>query len=126
MRRVLVSLLVMTVSASASAAVDPSVLDAGKTVKPADYPSANTVIVVNDQAVVYQADGQFTNTVHWAALVLTPAGKADVASASLPYAQDGEKVEVLAAQVIKADGSVVPVPASSIQDTEQSGEMNIY
>jgi len=35
-------------------------------------------------------------------------------------------MEVLAAQVIKPDGKVIPVDQKSIQDVEQSGEANIY
>jgi len=97
-----------------------------KKVKAKDYPSANTVTVLNDQAVVYQLDGQFSNTQHVARLVLTPTGKTDAASSSLYYAKDAEKMEVLGAQVIKADGKVIPVDQKSIQDVEQSGEANIY
>jgi len=35
-------------------------------------------------------------------------------------------MEVLQAQVVKKDGKVVPVAKTDIQDTEQSGDMNIY
>ncbi|HEY4240561.1 MAG TPA: DUF3857 and transglutaminase domain-containing protein [Kofleriaceae bacterium] len=97
-----------------------------KSVKAADYPSANTVLVYSTQAVVFQDDGQFTNTVHSTRLVLTPAGKADAATASLYYTKDAELMEVVSAQVIKADGTIVPVAKKDIQDTEQSGEANIY
>ncbi|HTJ46304.1 MAG TPA: DUF3857 domain-containing protein [Kofleriaceae bacterium] len=110
----------------AHAAVDPSVLAAIKKVKASDYPSANTLLVVDSQSVVFQANGQFANTMHSVTLVLTPEGKAAAADASLYYTKDAEKMEVLSAQVIKADGTVVAVPTKDIQDTEQSGEMNIY
>ena len=112
--------------ASARADVDPAIRDAIAKVKPADYPSANVVTVVDDQSVVYQADGQYANTFHFARLVLTQAGKHEAATFSWPYAKDGEKIEVIAAQVVKKDGSVVAVAAKDIQDTEQGGEMNIY
>lgn len=112
--------------ASAADDVDPAILAAVKKIRPKDYPSANAVLLVDDQSVVYQEDGHFTNTTHEAELVLTPAGKAGAATMSLPYARDAEKMEVLSARVIKPSGAVAPVPSSAIQDTAQSGEMNIY
>jgi transglutaminase-like putative cysteine protease len=112
--------------AGADANVDPRIVDAIHHVKPADYPDANVANVISDQAVVYQTDGQFTNTNHIARLVLTPAGKSEVSSMSLDYTKDAERMEVVQAQVVKADGSVVPVTDKDIQDTEQTGDMNIY
>jgi hypothetical protein len=127
MRCVLVCLAVVAVAAPAFADdVDPQIRDAIAKVKPSDYPSANVVTVISDQQVVYDTDGKFTNTNHMARLVLTPAGKAEVATIPLAYARDAEKMEVLQARVVKKDGKVVPVAKSDIQDTEQSGDMNIY
>jgi hypothetical protein len=126
MRNALCALLLCSFTASANAGVDPAILDAIKRVKPADYPSANTVSVLESQSVVYQADGQFTNTQHSARLVLTTAGKAQAANASFYYTKDAEKMEILEAQVIKPDGKVIPVAKTDIQDVEQSGEANIY
>lgn len=126
MRHVLCAVLLCSFVAPAVADVDPAVLDAVKKVKASDYPSANAVTIVSSQAVVYQADGQFTNTMRSARLVLTNEGKKQASSTSLYYTKDAEKMEVLSAQVIKKDGTVVPVPAKDIEDTEQSGEMNIY
>ena len=126
MRRVLGVTLMLAIAAPAYADVDPSILDAIKRVKPSDYPSANTVTVLDDQVVVYQPDGQYTNTWHSAKLVLTTDGKAETATRSLYYAKDAEKMDVLSAQVIKKDGTIVPVDKKDIQDVEQSGEANIY
>jgi hypothetical protein len=126
MKRVLSVVVPLAFAAPAQAAVDPQILDAIRKVKPSDFPSANTVSVISDQAVVYQPDGQYTDTEHEATLVLTMAGKVEAASYSTPYTKDAEKIEVLSAQVIKKDGTVVPVDPKTIQDTEQSGEMNIY
>ena len=83
MRRLLCAAIVVGIGATAYADVDPQILDAIKKVKPSDYPSANVVLVINDQNVVYQTDGQFTNTAHVARLVLTPAGKSEASSQSL-------------------------------------------
>jgi hypothetical protein len=116
----------LALGGSAFADVDPQITDALKKVKAKDYPSANAVTVLSDQVVVYQPDGQFTNTQHSARLVLTPTGKTEAASTSLYYAKDAEKMEVVSAQVVKVDGKVIPVDAKSIQDVEQSGEANIY
>ena len=128
MKRVLGALLLcgLCVPSTIHAGADPSVITAIKKVKAADYPSANTLMVLDEQHVVFQESGQFTDTAHSVQLVLTPEGKAGASSASLYYTKDAEKMEVLQAQVIKADGTVVPVPTRDIQDTEQSGEENIY
>ncbi len=126
MRRSSLLLFVLAAGGTAYADVDPQITAAIKRVKPSDYPSANSVLVINDQSVVYQPDGKFTNTAHTATLVLTPAGKADAATSSLYYTKDAEKMDVLSAQVIKPDGKVVTVSSKDIQDVEQSGEMNIY
>ncbi|HWO11192.1 MAG TPA: DUF3857 and transglutaminase domain-containing protein, partial [Polyangiaceae bacterium] len=106
--------------------VDPRILDAIEGVKASDYPGANSAYVLQEQSVVYQSDGQFEVTVHNAQLVLTSEGKSQAASASLYYAKDAERMEVLSARVIKRGGAVVEVAPSDIQDVEQSGEANIY
>lgn len=126
MRRVLFAAVLLAIAAPAYADVDPQITDAIEKVKPSDYPSANSVIVLNDQSVVYQPDGQFTNTMHEARLVLTTTGKSEASTTSLYYTKDAEKMEVLSAQVVKKDGTVIPVDKKDIQDVEQSGEMNIY
>jgi transglutaminase-like putative cysteine protease len=125
----LVSAVVVAMAMAAGPAfadVDPAIADAIHKIKPSDYPSANSVIVVNDQSVVYQPDGQFTNTMHEARLVLTTTGKTEASTQSLYYTKDAEKMEVLSAQVVKKDGTVIPVDKKDIQDVEQGGEMNIY
>ncbi|HEU0031734.1 MAG TPA: DUF3857 domain-containing protein [Kofleriaceae bacterium] len=116
----------MAAVGTARADVDPALVSTIQKIKPSDYPSANTVAVLAEQAVVYQSDGSFSNTFHSVQLVLTQSGKSEAASTSIYYTRDDEKVELIRAQVIKKDGSVVQVPKSDIQDTEQSGEMNIY
>ncbi|HEY3806068.1 MAG TPA: DUF3857 domain-containing protein [Kofleriaceae bacterium] len=126
MRRSSLLAIVLALGGTAYADVDPQITSALKHVKASDYPSANSVQVIDDQSVVYQPDGKFTNTQHTATLVLTQAGKDAAASDSLYYTKDAEKIDVLSAQVVKADGSVVTVSPKDIQDVEQSGEMNIY
>jgi hypothetical protein len=126
MRRVLFTALLVAIAVPAYADVDPQITDALKKVKAKDYPSANSVTVLNDQSVVYQPDGQFTNTWHQAKIVLTAEGKAEAQTIQLYYTKDAEKVELVQAQVIKADGTVIPVDKKDFQDVEQGGEMNIY
>src|SRR5262249_59872438 len=67
---------------------DSSLVAAIRRLKPADYPSANSVLVLEQQSVVYQADGQFANTMRTVRLVLPPARKQAAAAAPLAYAQD--------------------------------------
>ena len=119
-------LLSLHSSGAAAAAVDPRILDAIESVKAADYPGANSAVVIDSQSIVFQSDGQFSATVREARLVLTSEGMAEAASASLSYAKDSETMEVLSAQVIKRSGSVINVDPKDIQDVEQSGEANIY
>src|SRR6185295_13488424 len=126
MKSMLLAVVLVAISTPARAEVDPKLLDAIRRVKASDYPSANTVSVVSSQSVVFQPDGQFTNTFHSVRMVLTSAGKAEAAATSIYYTKDAEKIAVLAAQVIKPDGKLVPVAKTHIQDTEQGGEMNIY
>jgi transglutaminase-like putative cysteine protease len=126
MRHVLFALVFAAFVTPAYADVDPAIPEAMKKVKASDYPSANAVTIINSQHVVYQTDGQFTNTAHTARLVLTNEGKKQASSTSLYYTKDAEKMEVISAQVIKKDGTVVAVGPNDKQDTEQSGEANIY
>src|ERR1044071_1820400 len=101
MRLVLCAVVTVGLAAPAAADVDPRIVEAIHKVKASDYPSANSVAIVNDQSVVYQADGKFTNTMHTVRLVLDSAGKAEASATSIQYARDAEKDEVLVAQVIK-------------------------
>jgi hypothetical protein len=113
-------------AALAPAAEPPSPAAALKRVKAADYPSANTVLVLADQDVVFQEGGDFVNTVHTVRLVLTSEGLARAASMALDYTKDAEQMELVEARVLKADGSIVPIAAANVKDTEQAGDMNIY
>jgi transglutaminase-like putative cysteine protease len=110
----------------ASNEVDPAIGDAIRKIKPADYPSAHTVAVIESQDVVYQTDGQYTNTMRSAHLVLTTEGRAELATITRYYTKDAEKMQILAARVIKPDGTAVPFDPKDVKDVEQSGEMNIY
>jgi hypothetical protein len=124
--RILAAILLCAAGGVAAADVDPQITDALNKVHAKDFPSANAITIVSDQVVAYQPDGQFTNTSHVARLALTPTGRKELASDSLYYAKDAEKLEVISAQVIKADGTVLAVGAAGMQDVEQSGEANIY
>ena len=126
MRLALCAVATIAVVTPAVADVDPKIVEAIRKVKASDYPSANSVTIVNDQSVVYQADGKFTNTMHTVRLVLAPEGKAEASATSIQYAKDAEKEQVLVAQVIKADGPDIPVKPADIQDVEQDGDANIY
>lgn len=120
--------LAATAMAADGGDVDPSVLAAIHAVKPAAYPSANTVTVRYDESIAFQADGTYTDHHHEVTLVLTPEGRNDAASHPIVYVTGHDHVTDLVARVIKADGTVVPVPSSGIQDTVQGGApgMNIY
>ena len=120
------ALVASSATIAQAAAVEPALLKAIQSAKASDYPSANSVLVRDEQSIVYQTSGQYTATFRWVQVVLTPEGKSAVASMPINYTKDAEKAEVVSARVIKASGEVVPVGPSGIKDTEQSGEMNIY
>jgi hypothetical protein len=126
MRRLLFLATTLAATSTARADVDPRITDAIAKLKPSDYPSANVVAVVADESIVYQPDGQFVDTQHDARLALTTEGKSEIASVSVPYTKDSGRVDVLVARVIKKDGRIVDVDKKDIQDTEQSGEENMY
>jgi len=119
-------LLALAPSVAIAEAPDPAVVAAIKKITAKDYPSANAVLVRVRQDVVFQPDGQFTNTATTIRKVLTADGRSEAATSSIYYTKDAERVDVLAARVIKADGTVIDAAAKDITDTEQSGEMNIY
>ncbi len=122
----LLVVLAGTTARAAAEDVDPAVVEALKNLKASDYPSANAVILVNTQSVVYQADGTFTATVHVVAAALTQTGKDQIGSTSVDFTRDAMKVDILVARVVKPDGTVWPVSEENITETEQSGDMNIY
>jgi hypothetical protein len=126
MRLVMCAVVTLGFAVHAAADVDPRILEAIRKVTPADHPSASSVTIVNDQAVVYQADGTFTNTMHTVRLVLAAAGKQAASATSIHYTRDAENEEVLLARVIKPDGTVIPVKPSEIRDVEEDGDANIY
>jgi transglutaminase-like putative cysteine protease len=105
---------------------DPAIVEQIKTIKPADYPSANTVSLLDRQDVVFQKDGTFAVTFRSIELVLTADGRERAAAHTLYYTKDAETYDIKTVRVIKRDGSAVEVPAKDILDTEQSGEANIY
>jgi hypothetical protein len=125
-KRRIVLALFMGASVASAAPPDPKIVEAIKQIKPADYPSANKVALLDSQHVVFQKDGTFQNTIHSIDLVLTPDGREAAASHTLYYTKDAEVYEIKTARVIKKDGTTIDVPAKDILDTEQGGEMNIY
>jgi len=126
MRKLVVGTLLLVAGSASAAPPDPSIVESIKKIKPADYPSATTVTLLDRQDVVFQKDGKFTNTRHEVTLVLTNDGREKAASQTLYYTKDAEAYEIKTARVIKHDGTIVDVPAKDILDTEQGGEMNIY
>ena len=125
-KKLVVVFLIGSASAAWATPPDPAVVAQIKTIKPADYPSANTVSLLDRQDVVFQKDGSFAVTFHSVELVLTADGRESSASHTLYYTKDAEAYDIKTARVIKHDGTVLEVAAKDILDTEQSGEANIY
>lgn len=79
---------------------------------------AAEAMVVERQDVVYQyaADGTGDRVETGVMLMQSDAAVRSFSVLTLPYAGDGERVEILSVRVRKANGSVVETPASDAQD----------
>lgn len=74
-----------------------------------------------DVAYVIQADGSFTETREQAIKVLKPEALEFVKDASIDYSTSIQKVDVLEAYTLKADGRRLPVPKSNYQVQTNGG-----
>ena len=83
---------------------------------PEDYPNANAVVVLSDTYVEFDATGASRHYDHTLTKVLTDQGLDENAHASFMYHRRYGGVEVVAARVIKQDGTEVPVGPDLITD----------
>ncbi|MBM3308278.1 MAG: DUF3857 domain-containing protein [Candidatus Eisenbacteria bacterium] len=107
----------------ALAAAQPRALEIADAVRlmesvggPEAYPNANAVVIVNDTHIEFDETGAFRQYEHSLTKVLTDQGLKENADASFMYHRRYGGVEVLAARVIKKDGTEVPVGPDLITD----------
>ena len=103
-------------------------LAAAKEVTLAKYPNAETVLVDEHVRSEYQADGSFVTCDEDYVKVLTEAGR-KVAEKQFSYNVFYGGLEIIAAQVIKADGRIVshnPKAISKEQVDRSQMAANIY
>ena len=122
MRLAAAALTLLSIAGTARADVDPQITDALKKVKAKDYPGANAVTIISDQSVVYQPDGQFTNTNHIARIALTTTGKAAMQTLDFPADVVGNNmfyasVRTQGTQASQGMSNIVTVKA--VDDTPQ-------
>lgn len=106
-----------------------AVISASKLVTPEICPDADEVLLDDYMLISYRADGTFTVQDDEFVKVLTEKGKRENLALKLHFNASYEKIEVKILEIIKKDGSVVPVdvPKQSriMIDNSQMGA-NIY
>ncbi len=95
---------------------------------PESYPNANAVVVLSDTYIEFDATGASRQYEHLLTKVLTDQGLDENADASFMYHRRYGGVEVLAARVIKQDGTEIPVGPDLITDgtPPEISAMDIY
>jgi len=95
-----------------------AVIAAAQDVTPETFPNADAVLVDDHIIVQYNADGSASRWDDTVMKVLTEKGKREQQSQSFHYSEPYSKVEVTLVEVIKPDGTVIPVDVA-----EQGREM---
>lgn len=83
---------------------------------PEAYPNANAVVILSDTYIEFDETGASRQYEHTLTKVLTDQGLDENADASFMYHRRYGGVEVLAARVIKRDGTEIPVGPDLITD----------
>ena len=82
----------------------------------AQFANADALIIREEVSVDYQANGSSVQTVRRLVRILTEKGRAAYASESYTYHRQYGSVEIEQAQVVRPDGTVLPVPDGAITD----------
>jgi transglutaminase-like putative cysteine protease len=106
----------------------PSVADLLRVAEPATlqlYPDADTVLVEDIVLLSYQADGSCAYTNDVAVKILTEKGREEENTVTIGYDAAYGSTRFLRAEVIKPDGTAVPVDLEKqTRETIDSGQMN--
>lgn len=93
------------------------------------FPDADTVVVADATRIAYQPDGTSLEINEEYTKVLTEKGKRESRTRSYQFATHYERVHILAAEVIKPDGTRAPVDvAAQVREMVEPSQMgsNIY
>ncbi len=125
----LLILLLLTGIAVRSESAGPALLERAAAVTAEKFPDADSVLIDDVQKVVYQADGRAVETDDFYQKVLTETGRRELRELSFRYNATYGKFTPPAVEVIRPDGTVVPVDvAVNGREAVESSQMgaNIY
>lgn len=92
------------------------------------HPAANIAIIFGTTKTTVQEDGNYQKKEHMCIVSLTPSGKNLITLRKLYYHTQYENIKIDAANVIKKDGTVIPVKKEDIKDitNSSSAAMNVF
>jgi transglutaminase-like putative cysteine protease len=131
MRKLLciLSLALTVVTAFAAAVLPPPTAAELSKITARAYPDADAVLVLDQHTVVYQADGRSVETDDYYYKILTEKGRRAQREQSFPFNTIYSKLSVDAAEIIRPDGTVLPVDVAAnskiVIDPTQMGS-NIF
>lgn len=106
-----------------------AVVSESKTVTPARFPNADTVVLSSEQRTEVNADGGYIRRSTVSTKAVTEKGRRELLSFETGFNVSYGYAKVTALDIIKADGRVVsldPEKQSAVQQDPSSMEMNIY
>ncbi|MDD3154322.1 MAG: DUF3857 domain-containing protein [Victivallaceae bacterium] len=130
MKKLMVSLLVLLAVAALAAPPFPaSIVERAQNVTSKQYPDADTVLLDDDQSVVFQKDGTSVEIDNYYVKILTEKGRREFREQRFGYSRAYEKIQVLSLGIRKPDGTILTLdPAKLVREAADSGQMgsNIY
>ncbi len=105
------------------------VIERAKAIERANYPNAHTILVDDYERVRYNKDGTYVNDDDYYVKVLTEKGRRESSVFKGHYDRALSKLEIEAIEVIRPDGSVIPVKIEeNLKDQVDPSQMgsNIY
>jgi len=128
-------LLVLAPLAAPAAAAEPKPLEVDEVLRLIEqaggleeYPNANAIVVLDETIVEYDETGAYKEYSHSLTKILTDEGLDRYGNVSSTYHRRYSTLDILAARVIKPDGTVVPVTEDLITDgtPPQLAAIDIY
>lgn len=95
-------------------------------VKAEDYPDARVVYLLDHQVEKVYPNGVSSRTTHLIRKALTDAGVNELKSHPIYFEPGRQRVRILRARVIRADGSVFDAPQPTVRQARGSAESRIY
>ncbi len=90
------------------------------------YPQAGSLILSCDEQIEVTSDHKEISTFHYVIKILNERGKENFSEAKIDYDSTYEKVELVYARTIKADGTVVDVGTRHLRDVSKYLNFPLY